>query len=169
MGTPYPIARTARRITYNMQTHDVRMYQFEDAVLRTRRAVTRAGGELLGGVYAPKKHIRRWCVNRSPHVNKTSREHFWLITHRRIFRWDAPAAVDPEAPIAISEALPANVAVRVVEERPGLMCLRQVWDTLQASKEPPQAKAEGAQVEQDKNVEDGESSGAVDGSFSEKT
>lgn len=71
-------------------------------------------------------------MNRSPHVNKTSREHFWLITHRRIFKWDAPAHVDIDAPITISQMLPIGVAVRTVEERPGLMCLHGAWDTLQA-------------------------------------
>lgn len=133
----YPLARTSRRITFKFQTHDVRIYLFEDAVQRARRAVTRAGGHLLGGVFGPPKHIRRWCVNRSPHVNKTSREHFWLITHRRVFRWDADTSVDPDAPIEIASAMPNIVAMRITEDRPGLMCLKDVWETLQAAKHAP--------------------------------
>lgn len=152
----YPVARTARRITYKFQTHDVRMYLFEDAVERSRRAVTRAGGELRGGVYGAPKHIRRWCVNRSPHVNKTSREHFWLISHRRVFRWDAGPNVDPEAPLEISRNLPPSVAIRVIDERPGLMSLKSVWETLQGAQEPMPAKkeADGKSEEMVESVEE---------------
>lgn len=152
----YPVARTARRITYKLQTHDVRMYLFEDAVERARRAVTRAGGELRGGVYGAPKHIRRWCVNRSPHVNKTSREHFWLISHRRVFRWDAGPNVDPQAPLEISRNLPPSVAIRVTDERPGLMSLRSLWETLQAAQEPVPAEkeADGKSEEAMETVED---------------
>lgn len=135
MGTRYPVTRTARRITYKLQTHDVRTYLFEDAVRRTRSAVTRAGGELRGGVYAPPKQIKRWCVLRSPHVNKKSREHFWMVTHKRVFKWDAPAAVDKEAPVFISSMLPETVAIRVTEERPGLMALKDVFNTISTVKE----------------------------------
>lgn len=156
MGTYYPLQRTARRITYKFQTHDVRTYLFQDVVARTRRAVTRAGGELLGGVYAPPKHIRRWCVNRSPHVNKTSREHFWLITHRRIFKWDAPTSVDMDAPLEISQHLPAEVAIRVIEDRPGLMCLKRVWDTMQAVKGQGREDANVGSVKGEAASEDAE-------------
>lgn len=148
----YPLAPTARRITFKFQTHDVRMYLFEDAVDRARRAVTRAGGELRGGVYAPPKHIKRWCVNRSPHVNKTSREHFWMVSHRRVFRWDAGPQVDLDAPIEISKSLPPSVAIRVTEDRPGLMSLKQVWETIQAVKEPVPKASE----EEDAETEDEE-------------
>lgn len=165
----YPVARTARRITYKFQTHDVRMYLFEDAVARTRRAVTRAGGELRGGVYGAPKHIKRWCVNRSPHVNKTSREHFWMVSHRRVFRWDAGPHVDLDAPLEISKSLPPSVAVRVTEERPGLMGLRTLWETLQAAQEAApsveeregkteenvEASEQGAEASQDEAAEEG--------------
>lgn len=120
----------ARRVTYRLQTHDVRSFALEDAVRRARAAVSRAGGELLGGVSAPPRHTKRWCVNRSPHVNKTSREHFWMITHRRIFEWDAGAAVEREAPAFIAGNLPAHVAVRVTENMPAIMALPLAWQTM---------------------------------------
>lgn len=137
MGTRYPVARTARRVTYKIQTHDVRPYLFRDIIARARHAVTHAGGQLLGGVYAPPKHIKRWCVLRSPHVNKKSREHFWMVTHRRIFKWDASPHVDPNAPLTISRLLPSTVAVRTCVDLPGLMTLRNLFDTLQQANAPP--------------------------------
>lgn len=144
MGTRYPVARTARRITYKLQTHDVRTYLFEDAVSRTRGAVTRAGGILRGGVYAPPKRITRWCVNRSPHVNKKSREHFWMVSHRRIFKWDAACSVDADAHSAISGLLPPSVAVRTVHEVPGLMALHDMFQTLQSRKKADAKQDHGA-------------------------
>ncbi|KAI0563134.1 30S ribosomal protein S10 [Gracilaria domingensis] len=131
MGTRYPLARTSRRITYKLETYDVRKYLFEDIVRRVNKAITRAGGELKGGIYAPPKQIRRWCVNRSPHVNKKSREKFWMITHKRVIKWDADSNVDYEAPIVISRSLPPTVAVRVVQDIPGLMVLKDVFGTMQ--------------------------------------
>lgn len=137
MGTPYPLARTTRRITYKFQSNDVRSYIFSDAITRARSAVSRAGGQLLGGVFAPPKHIRRWCVNRSPHVNKKSREHFWMITHRRVFRWDAGSDVPLEAPHEISTMLPASLAVRVQQNVPGLQTVKGVFETLQKAQQTP--------------------------------
>lgn len=155
----YPLARTARRVTFKFQTHDVRKYAFADAVERARRAVTRAGGELLGGTFAPKKHIRRWCVNRSPHVNKTSREHFWMITHKRVFRWDAGADVDLDAPDIIAQRMPQSVAVRVTEERPGLMALAEMWETMEkVGKKPKVEKSEESEHVEEEKVENLESS-----------
>lgn len=128
----YPLRRTAHRISFRMQTHDTKMWYFEDIVRRTRAAVVRAGGLLCGGVHAPPRATRRWTVLRSPHVHKKSREKFWMVTHRRIFDWDAPAAsVDPHAPSFISRSLPSSVAVRVTDNAPGLMALQPFFETIQ--------------------------------------
>ena len=41
------------------------------------------GANISGPVPLPVR-IRRWCVLRSPHVDKKSREHFEIRTHRRL-------------------------------------------------------------------------------------
>ena len=43
-------------------------------------AANRTGAIVSGPVRMPSK-IRRYCVLRSPHVNKKSREHFQIKTH----------------------------------------------------------------------------------------
>ncbi len=43
----------------------------------------RTGARVLGPVPLPT-HISRYCVLRSPHVDKNSREHFEVRTHKRI-------------------------------------------------------------------------------------
>lgn len=43
----------------------------------------RTGANISGPIPLPtEKNV--WCVNRSPHVDKKSREHFEIRTHKRI-------------------------------------------------------------------------------------
>lgn len=81
-------------------------------------------------ITSPPRRIKRWCVLRSPHVNKTSREHFWMHTHTRILQWDAGPDVERAAPYVIAQNMSPIVATRVQENMPGLMALRPVWDVL---------------------------------------
>ena len=46
-------------------------------------AAERTGAAVSGPVPMPTR-IRRWCVIRSPHVDKDSREHFELRIHKRL-------------------------------------------------------------------------------------
>ena len=46
-------------------------------------AAERTGAAVAGPVPMPTR-IRRFCVIRSPHVQKRSREHFELRTHKRL-------------------------------------------------------------------------------------
>jgi small subunit ribosomal protein S10 len=45
--------------------------------------ITGSGNKVVGPVPLPTRR-RRYCVLRSPHVNKDSREHFEIRTHKRI-------------------------------------------------------------------------------------
>lgn len=70
----------------------------------------RTGAKVAGPIPLPTKR-RIYCVLRSPHVDKKSREHFEMRTHKRIIdiyeptqqtmeelrRLDLPAGVDIEA------------------------------------------------------------------------
>ena len=70
----------------------------------------RTDAKVAGPIPLPTKR-RIYCVLRSPHVDKKSREHFEMITHKRIIdiyeptqqtmdelrRLDLPAGVDIEA------------------------------------------------------------------------
>lgn len=96
-----------------------------------RAAVVRAGGELRGGIHNLPRKIQRWTVLRSPHVNKKSREKFWVVNRLRVFKWDAPAHIDPDTHRIISETVPASVAVRSIVNDPGLRALKSVFDTIQ--------------------------------------
>lgn len=129
------VARHVRRICYRFNSTDVRRYALTESLRRARSAVERAGGILRSGIRSPPVQTRRWCVLRSPHVNKKSREHFWMRIHRSAFDWDAETGRVPDgAEYEIAEALPPNLATRVTVNEPALLRLRAVWDTMQRSR-----------------------------------
>ena len=85
--------------------HRVLMESVEEIV----KTAKRTGADVVGPVRLPTL-IKKFTVNRSPHVDKKSREHFEIRTHKRIIdiyeptqqtteelsRLDLPAGVDIE-------------------------------------------------------------------------
>jgi small subunit ribosomal protein S10 len=55
----------------------------DQSAVQIVEAAERTGAVVVGPVPLPTK-IKRWCVIRSPHVDKDSREHFELRTHKRL-------------------------------------------------------------------------------------
>jgi ribosomal protein S10 len=131
---PTPMGHV-RRVTYRFNSTDVRRYALTETIRRAKAAVVQAGGERVSAVRTAPAHIRRWCVLRSPHVNKTSREHFWLRTHRRSFVWEAPAgSVAADVEVDIARRLPGNVATRVVVDAPAFWRLRDIVQTMETAR-----------------------------------
>ena len=55
----------------------------DQSAVQIVEAAERTGAVVVGPVPLPT-HIRRFCVIRSPHVDKDSREHFEIRTHKRL-------------------------------------------------------------------------------------
>lgn len=53
-------------------------------------AVSMSGTQAVGPIPLPTKR-RIYCVLRSPHVNKDSREHFEIRTHKRLIDIHSPS------------------------------------------------------------------------------
>lgn len=73
-------------------------------------AAERTGARIAGPIPLPT-NIRRYCVLRSPHIDKKSREHFQIKTHSRLID-----LVDPthETTVALKDLdLPAGVDISV--------------------------------------------------------
>lgn len=70
----------------------------------------RSGAEVAGPVPLPTK-IEKFCVLRSPHVNKTSREQFEIRTHKRLIDILNPNSDTVEALMKLE--LPAGVSVDI--------------------------------------------------------
>lgn len=68
----------------------------------------RTGALVTGPVPLPT-HIRRFCVIRSPHVDKDSREHFEIRTHKRLIDILDPTSKTIDALTRLN--LPAGVDI----------------------------------------------------------
>jgi small subunit ribosomal protein S10 len=70
----------------------------------------RTGAVVAGPVPLPTR-IRRFCVIRSPHVDKDSREHFEIRTHKRLMDILEPTSKTIDALTRLN--LPAGVDISI--------------------------------------------------------
>ncbi|KAJ7560594.1 hypothetical protein O6H91_04G136600 [Diphasiastrum complanatum] len=82
----------------------------EQASKQILDAAKNTNAKFMGPVPLPTKR-RIYCVLRSPHVNKDSREHFEIRTHRRLIDIDNPTAQTIDALMQLD--IPAGVDVEV--------------------------------------------------------
>ena len=68
------------------------------------------GAYVIGPVPLPTK-IEKFCVLRSPHVNKTSREQFEMRTHKRLINIVNPTAKTVDALMKLN--MPAGVDIEI--------------------------------------------------------
>lgn len=74
------------------------------------KAIKRTQAKLIGPIPLPTQK-RIYCVLRSPHVDKDSREHFELKIHKRIIDIHEPVSQTIDALMKLN--LPAGVDVQV--------------------------------------------------------
>lgn len=72
--------------------------------------ITRTNAIAVGPIPLPT-HRRIYCVLRSPHVDKDSREHFELRTHKRIIEIQEPSSHTIDALMKLN--LPAGIDIEV--------------------------------------------------------
>ncbi len=73
------MARSKIRIV--LQAYEHRL--LDQSAAQIVEAAERTGAAVVGPVPLPTR-IKRFCVIRSPHIDKDSREHFELRTHKRL-------------------------------------------------------------------------------------
>jgi small subunit ribosomal protein S10 len=88
----------------------------EEACDTVLMAAAVSGATAVGPVYMPTKK-RVYVVLRSPHVNKDSREHFEIRTHKRLIDINNFGAQTVES--LLSADIPAGVDIRVEVKRKG--------------------------------------------------
>ncbi|TET38203.1 MAG: 30S ribosomal protein S10 [Dehalococcoidia bacterium] len=73
-------------------------------------AAEQTGAKVVGPVPLPT-HIKKFCVIRSPHVDKDSREQFEIRTHKRLIDILDPTAKTVDALTRLN--LPAGVDIEI--------------------------------------------------------
>jgi small subunit ribosomal protein S10 len=103
-----PAAATKSKIRVTLKSYEVPL--LEEACDTVLMAAAVSGAKASGPVYMPTKK-RVYVVLRSPHVNKDSREHFEIRTHKRLIDITNFGAQTVESLLAAD--LPAGVDIQV--------------------------------------------------------
>ena len=93
----------------------IKLKAYDHEILRTSCSnivdtANRTNAIAIGPIPLPT-HRRIYCVLRSPHVDKDSREHFELRTHKRIIEIEEPSSQTIDALMQLN--LPAGVDIEV--------------------------------------------------------
>jgi small subunit ribosomal protein S10 len=96
----------------------IRLKAYDHAVLdhSTKEIVNtakRTGAQVRGPIPLPRR-IEKFCVNRSPHVNKKSREQFEIRTHKRLIDIVEPTPQTVDALGKLDLASGVNVEITVL-------------------------------------------------------
>ena len=93
----------------------IKLKSFDNTVLdaaaqKIVETVKGSGATALGPIPLPVE-FDRFCVLRSPHVDKKSREHFEIRTHKRLIDIDSPTPATIEALKQLE--LPSGVDIEI--------------------------------------------------------
>ncbi len=97
-----------QKIRIRLKAYDHRI--LDQSVLRIVETAERTGAGVVGPVPLPTK-IERFCVKRSPFIDKDSQEHFEIRTHKRLIDLRETTSATIEA--LTNLALPAGVDIEI--------------------------------------------------------
>jgi small subunit ribosomal protein S10 len=75
-------------------------------------AAERTGAQVAGPVPMPTA-IRRFCVIRSPHIDKNSREHFELRVHKRVIDIVEPTSKTVDSLTRLNVPAGVDIAIKL--------------------------------------------------------
>ena len=75
-------------------------------------AAQRTGAQVAGPIPLPTS-IRRFCVIRSPHIDKNSREHFELRVHKRLIDIIEPTSKTVDSLTRLNVPAGVDVAIKL--------------------------------------------------------
>ncbi|MEE8473169.1 MAG: 30S ribosomal protein S10 [Dehalococcoidia bacterium] len=97
-----------QKIRIRLKAFDHRI--LDQSVIQIVEAAERTGAAVVGPVPLPT-HIQKFCVNRSPFIDKDSREQFEIRTHKRLIDILDPSAKTIDALTQL--ALPSGVDIEI--------------------------------------------------------
>lgn len=97
-----------RRIRIRLKAYDHRV--LDQSAEQIVEAAERTGAAVAGPVPLPT-HIQKYCVNRSPFIDKDSREQFEMRTHKRLIDILEPTSKTVDTLMRLQ--LPAGVDIEI--------------------------------------------------------
>ena len=98
----------SQKIRIKLKAYDHRI--LDQSAVQIVEAAERTGAAVVGPVPLPT-HIKKFCVIRSPHVDKDSREQFEIRTHKRLIDIMDPTTKTIDALTTLN--LPAGVDIEI--------------------------------------------------------
>ena len=105
------MAATSNRIRIKLRAYDHRL--LDQSTHEIVQAAQRTGAGVIGPIPLPR-NMKKITVNRSPHVDKKSRELFEMRTHKRLLDIQNPTAQTVDALMKLD--LPAGVDVEIKQK-----------------------------------------------------
>ena len=87
-------------------------YVVDESARKIAETVLKTQAKVKGPVPLPTQ-IHRYCVIRSPHVDKKSREHFEIRIHKRLLDIYTPQNVENIADSFLKIAIPPGVSIKL--------------------------------------------------------
>jgi small subunit ribosomal protein S10 len=117
MAGTSPAVTRQRDDTMNGQNIRIRLKAFDHRILdaSTREIVNtakRTGAQIRGPIPLPTK-IEKFTVNRSPHIDKKSREQFEMRTHKRLLDIVDPTPQTVDALMKLDLAAGVDVEIKL--------------------------------------------------------
>ncbi len=97
-----------QKIRIKLKSYDHRI--LDQSAVQIVEAAERTGAAVIGPVPLPT-HIKKFCVIRSPHVDKDSREQFEIRTHKRLIDIVDPTSKTIDVLTTLN--LPAGVDIEI--------------------------------------------------------
>ena len=97
-----------QKIRIKLKAYDHKI--LDQSAVQIVEAAERTGAAVVGPVPLPT-HIKKFCVIRSPHVDKDSREQFEIRTHKRLIDIMDPTTKTIDALTTLN--LPAGVDIEI--------------------------------------------------------
>lgn len=97
-----------QKIRIRLKAYDHRL--LDQSAQQIVETAERTGAAVTGPIPLPT-HIRKFCVIRSPHIDKDSREQFEIRTHKRLIDVLEPTARTVDALMRLT--LPAGVDIEI--------------------------------------------------------
>ncbi|GAG40859.1 MAG: 30S ribosomal protein S10 [Dehalococcoidia bacterium] len=97
-----------QKIRIKLKAFDHRI--LDQSAVQIVEAAERTGAAVVGPIPLPT-HIKKFCVIRSPHVDKDSREQFEIRTHKRLIDIMDPTTKTIDALTTLN--LPAGVDIEI--------------------------------------------------------
>lgn len=98
----------AGSIKIKLKSFDYRV--IDEAVQKIVDSAMASGAQIIGPIPLPT-HRRLITVTTSPHVDKNAREHFEILTHKRVIILDKPTSKTIDALSHLD--LPAGVGIEI--------------------------------------------------------